>query len=389
MRFYSLVGITLSMFSLNIASAPVPPAGMTQHEAMELAEKNGWFDGLNLTGTGEQKASSKDVDTFMENAQLQVQAISKSAIELPDTETKPSSQIMMFVSLSMPRASLKDALRNAAGSSTTVYINGMFDGDKHIMDTMMRLEVIAKDMPIKPNVKFGPTWFEKYDIQRVPALVYDNNSKQVVMKGLTQLSFFQDKLAETPKSKDLGDYGATFPVEEESLIEQIRKLMNKMDWESKKQAAVDNFWKKRTNTLLETTLENHTYYIDPTVKIQKDIVNKAGVVLGRAGQTVNPLKSIPNAYLGLYIVNPLDPRQLKWLDTYIGTFDYRDQIIITQVDHLRGWDHLSELRDRYQRDVYLLEKELVTKFALKAAPSRVSIEKAFLRIDEVGMRSLK
>ncbi|WP_076414949.1 TrbC family F-type conjugative pilus assembly protein [Shewanella sp. UCD-KL12] len=389
MRFYSLVGITLSLLSLHIASAPVPPAGMTQHEAMELAEKNGWFEGLNLTGTGEQKASSKDVSAFMDNAKKQVQAISKSAIELPDAETRPGSPIMMFVSLSMPRASLKDAFKNASSSGTTVYINGMFEGDKHIMDTMMRLEVIAKDMTIKPNVKFGPTWFKKYNIQRVPALVYDNELKQIVMKGLTQISFFRDKLSETTKSIDLGDYGATFPVEEESLIEQIRKLMEKMDWESKKQAAVDNFWKKRNNTLLETTLEDHTYYIDPTVKIQKDIINKAGVVLGRAGQTINPLTSSPGAYLGMYIVNPLDPRQLKWLDSYIGKFDYRDQIIITQVDNQRGWDHLTELRNRYQRNIYLLEKELVAKFALKAAPSRVSIEKAFLRIDEIGMRDLK
>lgn len=389
MRFCSLVLAAITLLSCNIAIAAAPPANMSTEDALALAKKNGWFEGLNLSGAPEHKATAKDVETFMSNAQQQIQAITKTALELPDIESTPSSPIMMFVSLSMPRASLKDSLKNAAASNTTVYINGMFEGDKKIMDTIFRLEVIAKDMVIKPNVKFGPTWFEKYNIQRVPALVYDNNGIEVVMKGLTQLSFFQEKLATTKVSKNFGDYGATFPVEEESLIEQIRKMMEGMDWESKKKAAVDNYWKKRKNTQLETTLENHTFYIDPTVKIQKDIINKTGVVLGRAGQTMNPLKSYPNAYLGLYIINPLDPRQLDWLDSYKGQFDYRDQIIITQVDSQRGWENLSELRKRYQREVYLLDEELVRKFALKVVPSKITIAKGFLRIDEVGMRSLK
>ncbi|QIR16324.1 TrbC family F-type conjugative pilus assembly protein [Shewanella aestuarii] len=385
MRFCKLA-CAFSLLICNIGFANTVDTGISTEEAVAKAKLNGWFEGLDLSG--QQKATSKDVETFLNNAQSQVAAITNEALELTDQEIKPSSPVMMFVSLSMPRAALKDALKNAASTNTTVYINGMFEGDKKILDTMMRLEVIAKDLPIKPNVKFGPTWFTQYNIQRVPALVFDDNQIQVQMKGMTQLDFFNEKLKTITKSTDFGEYGATYPVEEVSLIEQIRQLMSGIDWESKQKTAVARFWKKRTNTLLDTTLEDHTYYIDPTVHVQKDIVNKAGVVLAKQGTTINPLLAT-SAYLGLYIINPLDPRQIKWLDTHQDKFDYRDQIIVTQIDASRGWEHLSELRKRYKREIFLLEKELVTKFALKAVPSKVSVEKGFLRIDEKGMRSVQ
>ncbi|WP_434949639.1 TrbC family F-type conjugative pilus assembly protein (plasmid) [Shewanella sp. HL-SH4] len=383
MRFCKWLCLIPLCFS-HIGLANTVDSGVTAEEAIAKAKLNGWFEGLDLSG--EQKATSKDVETFLNNAQTQVNAITNDALELTDKETKPSSPIMMFVSLSMPNAAFKNALKNAAATNTTVYINGMFEGDKKILDTMMRLEVIARDMTIKPNVKFGPTWFKQYNIQRVPALVFDDNRIQVQMNGFSELDFFKEKLKTTTKSTDFGDYGATYPVEEGSLIEQIRKLMADINWDSKKKSAVDRFWKKRSNTLLDTTLEDHTFYIDPTVKVQKDIVNKAGVVLAREGTTVNPLLAT-SAYLGLYIINPLDPRQIKWLDAHQDKFDYRDQIIVTQIDVSRGWEHLSELRQRYKREIFLLEKELVTKFALKAVPSTVTVEKGFLRIDEKGMRT--
>ncbi len=385
MRFYKLALLTLSLVICNNSISSERTLGVTTEEALAEANKKGWFEGLDLTG--QKKASQKDVDDFLANAQNQIQKVTRNALDLPEENTKPNSPIMMFVSLSMPRASLIDAFKNAAASNTTVYINGMFKGDKNIMTTMKRLELMAKDMLIKPTVKFGPTWFKKYNIQRVPALVFDDNKIQVTLKGITHLEFLNQKLSITTETTDLGYYGATFPVEEESLIEQIRKLMKKIDWESKKKAAVDNYWKKRTNTLLGTILENKTFYIDPTVRVQKDIINKAGVVLARAGTTINPLTAIHGAHLGLYVINPLDKRQLKWLDSFMGKFDYRDQIIVTELDSTRGWEHLSELRKRYKREVFLLERELVTKFALKSVPSKVSVEKGYLRIDEIGMRN--
>ncbi|MGI2039626.1 TrbC family F-type conjugative pilus assembly protein [Shewanella frigidimarina] len=357
---------------------------ITTEKALKMAEDKGWLDGLNQSG--ENQSSSKDVEQFLTNAQAQIKDITDDSLTVTTPLAKPTSVTFMFVSLSMPRASLIDAFKNAAKSKTTVYINGMFENDKNILDTMARLQAMTQDMVLKPTVKFGPSWFKMYQIHRVPALVYDNSKKQIKMMGMTQMPFFNEKVATVTTSTDFGAYGATFPVKEISLIEQIKQRMSELDWEAKKQAATKNYWKKRPTFNLSLAAENHTYYIDPTVTIQRDVVNRAGVVLAKAGTKFNPLAQMPGAYLGLYIVDPSDSLQLAWLDKHLNSFDYRDQIIVTRLDEVKGWDQLSDLRKRYKRDIFLLEKELITKFALKSVPSVVCMEKNYIKVSEFNVR---
>lgn len=357
---------------------------ITADKALKIANEKGWLDGLNLSGKNQ--STTKDVEQFLSNAQQQIKGITDEALSVQAPVSKPTSPSFMFISLSMPRASLIDAFKNAAISKTTVYINGMFEGDKNILDTMARLHAMTQDMVLKPTVKFGPSWFKMYQINRVPALVYDNNKIQIKMMGMTQMAFFNEKVATVSKTTDFGAYGATFPVEELSLVEQIKQRMSQMDWDQKKKDAANSYWENRPRFNLALALEDHTYYIDSTVKIKRDVVNRAGVVLARAGDKFNPLAQMPNAYLGLYIVDPSDRLQLAWLDKYIDTFDYRDQIIVTRLDDVKGWDQLSELRKRYKREVFLLEQELITKFAIKAVPSVVSVEKNYIKVREYNVR---
>ncbi|MBO2656110.1 hypothetical protein I6M49_21955 [Shewanella algae] len=382
MRSYKrwlLLGTVLTA-SLYLAPTVVAEEIMTSEAAIKMAKEKGWLEGLDLSGS--QKASSKDVQEFLDHAQTQIKELTVNAVKPQGEKARPDAITFMFVSLSMPRASVIDAFKNAAGRGVTVYINGMFEGDKNIMETMARLHVMTKDLVLQPTVKFGPTWFKKYNIQRVPALVYDNGRYQVKMSGMTQMSFFEEKLSTVKQEKDFGAYGATFPVKEISLIEQLRKRMAQIDWHQKASNATKNYWKNRPQYNLEPAIKDNVFYIDPTISVKKDIVNRRGVVLAKAGTRVNPFQAMPNAYLGLYIVDATDPRQLKWLDKMVGNFDYRDQIIISRLDPEKGWDSLNELRKRYMRDIYVLEQELINKFALRVLPSTVSVEQAHIKVNE-------
>jgi conjugal transfer pilus assembly protein TraW len=385
MQCYRRFVVMVFLAVTNLASAnSLVENEITPEHALKMAKENGWLDGVNLSG--EKASTSKDVEQFLNNAQHQIKEITDEAISVNGAMERPPSVTFMFVSLSMPRASLIDAFRNAAGSNTTVYINGMFEGDKNIMETMARLDAMSQEMVIKPTVKFGPTWFKRYQITRVPALVYDDSKVEIKMSGMTQMAFFNEKLATVSTSADFGAYGATFPVEELSLVDQIKKRMSQMDWEQKKHAATQNYWKKRPSYNLELVVEDNIFYIDPTVTVQRDIVNRAGVILAKAGAKFNPLTQMPNAYLGLYIVDPLDNFQLSWLDQHIDRFDYRDQIIITRLGDRDEWEKLSQLRKRYKRDIFVLEQELVTKFAIKSVPSVVSMENNYIKVSEFNVR---
>ncbi|GIU40934.1 hypothetical protein TUM3794_20080 [Shewanella colwelliana] len=380
MRFCKRGWILALIASLHLTPIVVAEEIMTSDAAIKMAKEKGWLEGLDLSGS--QKATSKDVQEFLDHAQHQMKEITINEIKPEGEMARPDSVTFMFVSLSMPRASIIDAFKNAARAGVTVYINGMFEGDKNIMDTMARLHAMTQELVIKPTVKFGPTWFKKYNIQRVPALVYDNGRYQSKMAGMTQMSFFNDKLSTVKHGKDFGAYGATFPVEEPSLIEQLRKRMAQIDWQQKAANATKNYWKNRPRFNLDPAIKDDVFYIDPTISVKKDIVNRRGVVLAKAGTRLNPFQAIPNAYLGLYIIDATDTNQLKWLDKMVGEFDYRDQIIISHLDPEKGWDSLSALRKRYKREIFVLEQELINKFSIRALPSKVSVEQAHIKVNE-------
>lgn len=362
---------------------------MTVEEAQQLVAKEKLLDGIELH---ESKSKQRNIDALLGNAVKQAQAIQSKAVGLNINEQgeadRPSNTIMMFISRSMPRASFLDALKQAANASVPVYINGMFKDDENIMATMRRLEIIAKDLVIKPNVKFGPSWFEKYQIEKVPALVLDDGHKVIKVAGLTLPQFIEEKAADYENSNDLGAFGPTWGVEEESLIEQIKQRMALIDWEQKKKNAIKRYWSKQKPIQLPLATKSQTFFVDPTMKVKRDITNARGVTLAKAGQVGNPLKIINNAYLGLYIVDPNDSLQLDWLDRQAPTFNFKDQILITGIDPQRGWNQLSDLRKRYKRNIFLLDGQLVNRFSLKAVPAIVSIEDSHLKIREIAIKEL-
>lgn len=356
---------------------------MTPEQAVKLMQKKGMLDGLQM------QLPELHPDTKVNQLTSQIKNPVPPPHQQHDTEpVRPSQHFSVYVSLSMPRSVLMETLRNAGSSQTVVYINGMFEGDKTIMDTMRRLEVIAGDMNPKPNVKFGPKWFTKYAIGTVPAVIYDDGNFQAKVSGLSSIEFMQQELANGRQDFSNAIYGATWPVKEESLIVQLQRSMSKIDWKEKQKQAVANFWKKKSPYHLPQAQEDRVFYIDPTVTVTKDIDNKRGVVLARKGQTINPLNAIPGAYLGTFIVNPQEQRQLSWLDKQLPTMDVRDQIIVTGLEANRGWEQLNELRKRYKREIYLLDEHMVNRFALKALPSKIVAEKGYLKISEYGASSL-
>lgn len=397
MRFFK--GLRVSILALALANGAYAndvvdkDQVLTPEDAIKMAADKGYFDGLNLTAPD----VSENMKKIIENANQQSrdilnkqfangrQVANGRAQPQEDAPVRPSDKMCMFVSMSMPRTALIDALKNAAASGITVYINGMFEGDKNILDTKRKLMVLTQDFAIVPNIKFGPSWFEKYHINKVPAMLYDDGKSQYTLFGHTLTEFFQERMESNPSTSNLGVYGNTYEVKEPSLIDQIQQLMAGIDWENKGKIAVERYWKKRKFVRLATAAEDSIFYIDPTVTITEDVFNGRGDLLAKAGTKFNPLNTMAGAYIKLYIIDPTDDRQLTWLDSHAKQFTTRDQVIATQLDKSRGWDNLSELRQRYKQNIYLLEDNLVQRFALKHVPSIVSIDRGYLKIQEYGM----
>jgi len=305
----------------------------------------------------------------------QRQALSFSGQVAPGEEASPSVRNVVFFSFSMREAEILEAMKAAVRDGSTMVLNGIASHHTGIHDTIRELQYIGRDLSIKPDVRFKPKLFEKYNVTKVPTILYEKDGVAVSAEGILNVGWLKSKHKEVSEDKFYGNYGAVYAVEEESLLETIRSRMANYDWTGKREKAITGYWKKQNFNTLPPATESQTWYIDPTVRVQKDIKNPNGDYLARAGQVINPLASSPTP-LTFYVFDPTDTTQLSWMHNTINTDANNGQVMLmfSRLNKEKGWDHLSALREHFSRELYQLPKELINKFDLKALPVKVTAD---------------
>lgn len=101
------------------------------------------------------------------------------------------------------------------------------------------------------------------------------------------------------QAKDVGVFGALFPIEEHNLIEVIQTRLAKLQQEgtlTMHQRNIQNKVKKQIErpTPVEGithTIKPRTFTVDPTITVTQDLKDHQGRVFYQKGQRVNPLES--------------------------------------------------------------------------------------------------
>lgn len=86
----------------------------------------------------------------------------------------------VFVSFSMPQHLMDEVFKEASSHNIPVTLNGLIDDD--FRKTLSSLLVFSKKYP-NLSVQIDPYAFEKYHIDKVPALVVDNGTQFDVLYG--------------------------------------------------------------------------------------------------------------------------------------------------------------------------------------------------------------
>ncbi len=116
-------------------------------------------------------------------------------------------------------------------------------------------------------------------------------------------------------------------------------------------------------------------YIDPTILVEKDILDLNGNAVRKAGERVNPMEMRPFT-LALVVFNPLVESEVKIALAQAAALKERHpQVMLLATDMVRdetGWDAYKRLTDRFESHVFLLTPEVRERFALRATPSVVT-----------------
>ena len=303
---------------------------------------------------------------------------------------------LIFVSYSLTDDVILDILkRNAGREATTVVMRGVPDG-ANLATGLRRMQDLARQVTPEPNIILDPTLFTRFGVKAVPTVVRAKRDIETQkstpsesrlsliakVEGLHNDEWLLERI-DRGETGDLGQQGPIFKIAERDLIEVIKERVLAIDWEAKKQAAINRFWSNRTFIDLPQAREAHVREIDPSVVLTQDMTDSAGNVIRRKGERVNPLSIMPFRSEVL-IFNPTRDEERELIAAHLAlTKDepYRKRIFIaTAIEKSRGWDVYQELTEWLDAPLYLLTPEIQIRFHIEETPAIVTADDRVFKV---------
>ncbi len=139
---------------------------------------------------GLKKSAESQVQNFIAEASKE-QSMTCSKVEardLQEDKNKSDKPILVFVSLSMPKESLKSLYKEAEQNHLALIIRGLKNNS--FKETTAALYDLGISVQIDPNL------FEEYEIKEVPTFVEVKGTEPLKIKGNVSLSYAMKKFEE-------------------------------------------------------------------------------------------------------------------------------------------------------------------------------------------------
>ncbi|WP_024608559.1 TrbC family F-type conjugative pilus assembly protein [Pseudoalteromonas sp. TAB23] len=321
----------------------------------------------------------------------------KQMDELSKAKRRFSNQkIVVFASRSLGEQSLKDILGMASQNQDVVVAFRGIPQEANLGEAMLEIQNVASGYSPMPNIVINPVLFTEYNVTSVPTIIARKEQSVIAgqlpeevarVLGLSNPNWLMNKI----NSGETGNLGIRGPIEsisEPDLIELMKDRYAKIDWEEKKQNAVNNFWKKQTFRELPEAHNDRIRELDPTVYISKDITTPDGTLIARKGDLINPLNLTPFTQ-AIVVLDPLDKDQVKRVKEALPRINKipgvkRITYIVTRLDKETGWDSYTKTTDTFDAPVFLLTPDVAQRFELEYVPSIITAQGKLFKIEELA-----
>lgn len=203
---------------------------------------------------------------------------------------------------------------------------------------------------------------------------------------LVALILFIEGVAWPSFAQDLGDIGETVEIIERPLDVVIRERISALQ-EAGEFDRINQRLKRRVKKYvsrptpvegLGQARENRSYFFDPSVVLDTDVVDAKGNILHRKGASANPLHytSLSRA---MVFFNADSEKEMSWAKQF-----YDAQAIKPYMIMVAG--HVENTMKKIGGRIYFDQRgTLVKQMHIENVPAIVSQEGEYLRIDEVGV----
>jgi len=184
------------------------------------------------------------------------------------------------------------------------------------------------------------------------------------------------------QAKDFGIQGQTFPIEEQNLKKVIQTKANHLsqgEIEKRSQLLGEKIKKEgalfKKVSWIEKATSYSSFFYDPSVFLEEDIIDADGKVLFQKGTKVNPLDHV-TLDSGLLFFDGNNPKHVEWAESQKGEFKW----ILTNGNPLK-------LQEEKDRPVFFDQGGFYSKkFQIEKVPCRITQSGKALLIEEMPIK---
>jgi conjugal transfer pilus assembly protein TraW len=185
---------------------------------------------------------------------------------------------------------------------------------------------------------------------------------------------------------DLGRIGPTYPIGEPHLLDFIQQRLRQKERSGELKRLEDGARDRGIRSVadpspvpgLQATTVARTFYYDPTLILDRNILDDQGRVLFPAGTRTNPLEIVALSKRLLFF-DARDPRQVQQARRLIDAHGGRVKPVLVGGSYL-------DLMKRWRVRVYYDQNGTLTRqLGIAQVPALVSQDGLRLRIDELGL----
>lgn len=292
-----------------------------------------------------------------------------------------------FVSLSMPKPLLADAIKSL-GKNEVVVFRGPLPGE-NLVDLYRRLtEILEVGADLKAKERFAgqlamqidPPRFRQCAIKAVPATCIMTPNGPISAHGILS----GDYLRRRGQGSDRA-VGQTWQIAEIDLEAEIKRRIMAITPEDFQRETIKSVFLNRQYVKLPRTQQDSAFQFDPSVvRVEPMIV--AGRMIAPAGQKFNP---IAGGFDHSYVVfDATDTRQIDTATRLVAELDAQKKSVRVMVtdfpSHNEGFRVINDLMQRFGRKVTIIDDVLAKVLRLRALPSVVeSTPEGIVVINEV------
>lgn len=293
--------------------------------------------------------------------------------------------ILIFASLSMHHQTLHDLFISSQKYPNSIIVFRGVPENSNLTEGITLIHSLINGLEPLPNIVIDPTMFKKNNIDTVPTIVIkEQGQEQARVSGLISPEWILNEIEDDFRG-DAGVKGNTYEIAEPDLIEVMKSKVAGIDWEQKKQNALNNFWKKQEFISLPVASKYNKRELDPSVLVTKDIVTANNEIIAKKGDVINPLDLRPFTQT-VFIFDPTDKRQTNVILTIKDNIKTpRATFLVTSMDREKGWTFYNEITDLLDAPVFYLTQDIKDRFLIEAIPSVITADGRKFIIEELDI----